>query len=181
MKKLKTLSIFSPAKVDTIETDLAGLKTCYELTPEMLSTTPYCTKCNFLMDENEIPVFGKLDTITDHIDELTVEWTATLYNTLSDSILESQMKFLDVKQHSVIDAFIKSKKLPEKVDSFFIEAVSTLLEGFEPVSISADDLINKIDAIGPCDVATFKNRLNDILNDYTKGKDVEKSRIIVKR
>jgi hypothetical protein len=56
----------------------------------------------------------------------------------------------------VIDTFIKTKALPEKVDTFFVEAVNTLLEGFEPVSIPADELIDKLDALGPCDVATFK-------------------------
>lgn len=181
LKRLKTLSIFSAAKIDMLEKDLAGLKICYELTPDMLKTTHFCTKCNFLMGENEVPVKGKLDAIEDRIDALTDEWTTTLYNTLSDPILEAQMKYLSSQQRTVIDTFIKTKALPEKVDTFFVEAVNTLLEGFEPVSIPADELIDKLDALGPCDVATFKSRMNDVLSAYTKGKDAEKLRIVVKR
>ena len=181
LKRLKTLSIFSAAKIDVLEKDLAGLKICYELTPDMLKTTHFCTKCNFLMGESEVPVKGKLDTIEDRIDALTDEWTTTLYNTLSDPILEAQMKYLSSQQRTVIDTFIKTKVLPEKVDTFFVEAVNTLLEGFEPVSIPADELIDKLDALGPCDIATFKNRMNDVLSAYTKGKDAEKLRIVVKR
>ncbi|NLU23138.1 MAG: hypothetical protein GXW99_00150 [Clostridiales bacterium] len=53
--------IFSATKIDMLEKDLAGLKICYELTPDMLKATHFCTKCNFLMGENEVPVKGKLD------------------------------------------------------------------------------------------------------------------------
>jgi len=75
LKRLKTLSIFSATKIDMLEKDLAGLKICYELTPDMLKATHFCTKCNFLMGENEVPVKGKLDAIEDRIDALTDEWT----------------------------------------------------------------------------------------------------------
>lgn len=181
LKRLKTLSIFSSAKVDAIENDLAALKICYELTPEMLKTTHFCTKCNFLMGENEIPVKGRLDAIEDRMDTLIDEWTTTLYNTLSDPILEEQLKYLSDPQRKVIETFLKTKTLPEKIDAFFVEAVNALLDGFEPVSIPAAELIDKLDALGPCDVDTFKRKLSDVLSSYTKGKDTEKLRIVIKR
>ena len=181
LKRLKTLSIFSSAKVDAIETELAGLKICYELTPEMLKTTHFCTKCNFLMGENEMPVKGKMDAIEERIESLLSEWATTLYNTLSDPILEEQLKYLGDQQRKVIEAFLQSKALPEKVDTFFVDAVNSILEGFEPVSIPADELIDKLDALGPCDVDTFKNKLSEVLSSYTRGKDAEKLRIVVKR
>ena len=76
---------------------------------------------------------------------------------------------------------MESKKLPERIDGFFISAITALLEGFEPISISADKLIDGLDALGPCDVKTFKHKLDSILETYTNGKDIEKLRIIVKR
>ena len=81
----------------------------------------------------------------------------------------------------MIDQFLKTKTLPEKVDNYFVDAVAALLEGFEPVSISAEEFIDKLDALGPCDIDTFKNKINELLKDYTKGKDAEKLRIVVKR
>ncbi|MEA5051745.1 MAG: DUF6079 family protein [Oscillospiraceae bacterium] len=62
-------------------------KSFYELTPDMLKTTHFCTKCNFLMGENEVPVKGRLDAIEDRIDALIDEWANTLYITLSDPIM----------------------------------------------------------------------------------------------
>lgn len=181
LKRLKTLSIFSSAKVDSIENDLASLKICYELTPDMLKATHFCTKCNFLMGENEPPVKGRLSAIEDRIDVIIEEWTMTLYNTLSDPILEEQLKFLREQQREVIYTFLTKKSLPEKVDAFFVDAVNALLEGFEPVSIPAAELIDKLDALGPCDVDTFKRKLDSVLSAYTNGKDTEKLRIVVKR
>lgn len=91
------------------------------------------------------------------------------------------MTYLKPQQRTVIDQFLKTKKLPDKVDNYFVDAVSALLEGFEPVSISAEEFIDKLDALGPCDIDTFKNKINDMLKIYTKGKDAEKLRIVVKR
>jgi len=71
--------------------------------------------------------------------------------------------------------------LPEKIDHFFINAIEDLLKGFEPVAIAADDLIDKLGALGPCDIDTFQRKLKDLLDGYTKGKDKEKLRIVVKR
>ena len=117
----------------------------------------------------------------DKIDSLLDEWSQTLYNTLSDPLLGEQMTYLKPQQRTVIDQFLKTQQLPEKIDNYFIDAVTALLEGFEPVAISADEFIDKLDALGPCDIDTFKTKINDLLKDYTKGKDAEKLRIVVKR
>mgnify|MGYP000151674186 CR=1 FL=1 len=182
LKRLKTISnIFSTSKLDLIEKDLSGLKVCYELTPEMLKTNHFCTKCNFLMGEADIPVKGRLDEIEDRIDSLLAEWTNTLFNTVTDPTLEEQKQYLSPEQRAAIDAFIKTKALPEKIDQFFINAILDLLQGFEPVAIAADDLIERLGALGPCDIETFQRKLKDLLDSYIRGKDKEKLRIIVKR
>ncbi|MDJ0306792.1 DUF6079 family protein [Dehalobacter sp.] len=181
LKRLKAIDILSASKLDSIEKDLAGLKVCFELTAELIKTTHFCTKCNFLMGESDIQVKGRLDELEDRIDGLLAEWTNTLFNTVTDPTLEEQKQYLSAEQQKVISTFIKSKALPEKIDQFFINAIEALLQGFEPVSIAADDLIDKLDALGPCDMETFQHKLNELLNSYTKGKDRDKLRIVVKR
>ena len=181
LKKLKTLSIFSGAKVDAIDTDLSSLKVCFDLTTDMLKTTHFCTKCSFVLGGSDAPVKGKIAEIEEKIDGLLGKWTETLYNTLSDPMLTEQMGYLKPQQRKVILDFLQTKKLPDKVDNYFIDAVTALLEGFEPVSISADEFIGKLDALGPCDVDAFKNKVSELLKDYTKGKDPEKLRIVLKR
>jgi len=181
LKRLKAIEILSTSKLDSIERDLSALKVCYELTPDMLKTTHFCTKCNFMMDSNDILVKGKLDDIEDRIDSLLAEWTKTLLNTLSDPLVADQEKYLSADQQKVIKDFLAKGTLPDSVDNFFVGSVKALLQGFEPVVIESHSLIDQLDAMGPCDVATFKDKLNAILDGYTRGKDKDKLRIVVKR
>lgn len=55
------------------------------------------------------------------------------------------------------------------------------MQGFEPVAIAADELIDRLSALGPCDIDTFQHKLKELVDDYIKGKDKEKLRIIIKR
>lgn len=71
--------------------------------------------------------------------------------------------------------------MSQKVDTFFVDAVERLMAGFTPITIQAEELIDQLEAMGPCDLDTFKARLEAILSDYTRGKDAQKLRIVVKR
>ena len=181
IKRLKSIAILSASKLESIEKDLSNLKVCYELTPEMLKTSNFCTKCHFRIGGGDLPVKGKLDEIEEHLDNLLADWTKTLLNTLSDPLLMDQKKYLRTDQVAALDEFLKTKLLPDRIDKFFVGAIESLLEGFEPVLIDSGELVDKLDAIGPCDAETFKKRVNEMIDAYTKGKDKEKLRIIVKR
>ena len=181
LRHLKTIDILSASKFDNIEKDLSGLKVCFELTADMLKTTHFCIKCHFLLGESDMPVKGKQDELEERMDNLLAEWTKTLLNTIDDSLALGQKKYLTADQQSALDSFLKAKKLPEKIDNFFIGAIEALLQGFEPVTINANELIDKLDAISPCDVDTFKALVAAVVDGYTKGKDKDKLRIVVKR
>lgn len=181
LKRLKSISILSASKLDGIEKDLSKLKVCFELTADLLKTNHFCTKCNFLIGGGDLPVKGKLDEIEERMDNLLAEWTKTLLNTINDPLVLDQKKYLTADQQSALDAFLKKKTLPDKIDSFFMGAIEALLQGFEPVTISVNDIIDKLDAIGPCDVDTFKACVTAMVDGYTKGKEKEKLRIVVKR
>ncbi|NPE22818.1 hypothetical protein DWB64_13310 [Fusibacter sp. A1] len=181
LKRLKTIEILSSTKLEVIERELAGMKVCFELTPDMLKSTHICPKCNYVINESEMSVKGKLEAIEDRVDTLNTEWENTLYNTISDPLVLNQESFLSSEQQKVINSFLKTKNLPETVDNFFVGSVKVLLQGFEPVIITADEFMQKLDELGPCDLATFKAKLESILVDYTRGKDKDKLRIVVKR
>lgn len=181
LDRLKELSIFSSGKVKSIKEDLAAVRVCYELTTDMLQTSHNCQKCHFLMGSDELPAKNRLDSLGLRIDALIGEWTTTLYNALSDPTLKEQMPFLEEAQRQIINKFLESKKLPERVDLFFIEAVRTLLEGFETVRISVSDLAAELDSLGPSSIETVKKRLEEILNKAAQGKDSNKLRIIIER
>lgn len=181
LKRLKAIDILSTAKLTDIETALANLKVCYELTPAMLKSSYICPKCGLKMGEGSVTVSGQLDFIEDKIDSLINEWTKTLLNTISDPLVLAQKDYLNVEQKKVIDNFLERKGLPKTIDNFFIGSINALLKGFEPVVIQTDEFMHKVDEIGPCDVETFKEKLMSIISTYTKGKDKEKLRIVVKR
>lgn len=180
LRKLRGVEILSAAKLTKIEQDMANLKVCYELTPTELKTTPICPHCHYNLGDQVPNVAGQLDNLDIRIDDLVTEWTQTLLNTISDPIVASQKEYLSAEQQKAIDDFITSGTLPKRVDDFFIKAIQALLKGFEPVVVDAKDLMDKLTKLPPMDEATFKQKLNELIAGYTKGKDEGKLRIIVK-
>lgn len=181
LKRLRSLEILSGSKLTAIENDLAALKVCYELTPGMLKNSTFCPKCGFQLNESSLPVKGVLESIEDRIDALAEEWTKTLYNTISDPLLAEQKGYLKPGQQEMIEEFLRTKKLPEPVDLNFVNAVTELLRGFEPVTLSAEDLTDKLGAFGPLDVDMFKAKISEMVDALSKGKDKNKLRIVVKK
>lgn len=181
LRKLRNIEILSAAKLTDIETDLSGIKVCYELTPEELKTTHICPHCRYHLDDKVKSVYGMLDNLEIRIDDLLAEWTKTLLDTISDPIVASQKKFLSAEQQQVIDNFISGGNLPKRVDDFFVKAINVLLKGFEPVVIDTDDLMAKLEQMPPMDESSFKAKVSELISYYTKGKDAGKLRIVVKR
>lgn len=180
LRKLRSIEILSAAKLVAIEQDMANLKVCYELTPTELKSSHICPHCHYSLGDKAANVAGQLDNIEIRIDELVEEWQQTLLDTISDPIVASQKEYLNAEQQNVIDEFIKTASLPKRVDDFFIKAIKELLKRFEPVVIDAKDLMDKLMKLPPMDETAFKQKLNELVADYTKGKDEGKLRIIVK-
>lgn len=180
LRKLRSIEILSAAKLAAIEQDMANLKVCYELTPTELKSSHICPHCHYSLGDKAANVAGQLDNIEIRIDELVEEWQQTLLDTISDPIVTSQKEYLSAEQQKVIDEFITTASLPKRVDDFFIKAIKALLKGFEPVVIDAKDLMDKLMKLPPMDETAFKQKLNELVAEYTKGKDEGKLRIIVK-
>jgi len=181
LKKLRGIEILSTAKLSGIEQKLSSLKICYDLKKEDIKSTPVCPHCSLRLDDNAPNVFGQLDNLENQIEDLISEWNKTLVDTLSDPLVASSKEYLSPDQKKVIEDFISSGSLPEKVDDFFVKSIEALLKGFEPVVVDADELIQKLEALSPMDENSFKQTLDELLKTYTKGKDTSKLRIVVKR
>lgn len=181
LRKLRSIEILSSAKLAELEQDMAGLKVCYELTPTTMKSNVICPHCRFSLEDKAKNVLGQLDSIEIRIDDLLSEWAKMLLDTISDPLVLSQKQFLNKEQAKTIDEFISTSILPKKVDDFFVKSINSLLKGFEPVIIKTEDLMQKLDELPPCDIDTFKTKINEIVSDYVKGKDVSKLRIVVKR
>lgn len=181
LRKLRSLEILSAAKLSDIEMALSSIKICYELTPEELKSAHICPHCHYQLDDNVKNVDGVLDSLETRIDDLLKEWTKTLLDTISDPIVTAQKKFLSLEQQQVIDEFINEGKLPKSVDDFFVGTINDLLQGFEPVVIDTNDLMEKLEELPPMDETAFKTKINELISCYINDKDASKLRIIVKR
>lgn len=180
LKRLAEIEILSAAKLTAIGNDLAALKICIDLTPDMLKTSHFCPKCLYQLGSNDPLVKGAVEKIEDRLDALAEEWTKTLLNTISDPLVLTQKPYLLAEQQKTIDAFLAAKTLPEKVDSFFVNAVVALLQGFDAVTVSGAELVDKLSALGPVDADTFKSKIEEVIAGYAKGKDKSKLRIIIR-
>lgn len=181
LRKLRGIQILSGAKLTELEQDMAGLKVCYSLSPTDLKTSPICPHCRFSLEDRAKNVFGQMDNLEIRIDDMVAEWTKMLLDTLSDPIILDQKKFLKDSEAKAIDDFVASRQLPKKVDDFFVKSINSLLDGFEPVVIQMEDLMQKLEEMPPMDEASFEAKIKDIVKSYTKGKDASKLRIVVKR
>lgn len=181
LRKLRTIEILSGAKLTAIEQDMSDIKVCYELITTELRTSHICPHCHYTIGEKARNTAGLLDNLEGRIDDLLEEWKNTLLNTISDPIVASQKEYLNPQQQKAVDDFIANGELPKRVDDHFVNSIKALLQGFEPVVIDTDDIIAKLDELGPCDVTTFKNKLGSIVDSYIKGKDQSKLRIVMKR
>ena len=181
LKKLRSIEIVSSSKLNAIEKDLADLVVCYELTPQELQSNHICLHCHYQIGDHSKNVAGQLDNIEIRIDALVDEWTKTLLDTITDPLVSNQKEYLAADQKKVINEFEKKKQLPKKVDDFFVTAIKTLLQGFEPVVINTDELLEKLEELPPLDETAFANKMKEILSGYTQGKDAGKIRIVIKR
>lgn len=181
LRKLKGIEILSGAKLSELEQSMAELKVCYSLTPQDLKSSPICPHCRFSLEDKAKNVAGQMEQMEDRIDLMVAEWTKMLLDTLSDPIILDQKKFLKAQEAKAIDDFVSSGTLPKKVDDFFVNSINALLKGFEPVVIEMEDLMRQLEELPPMDESSFKAKINDIVSNYTKGKDTNKLRIVVKR
>lgn len=181
LRKLRSIEILSGAKLSELEQNIAGLKVCYSLMPQELKSSPICPHCRFTLEDKTRNVSGQMEHLEERIDEMAAEWTKMLLDTLSDPIILDQKKFLKTQEAKAIDDFVSTGELPKKVDDFFVNSINALLKGFEPVVIEMEDLMHKLEELPPLGERSFKEKLSEIITMYTKGKDTEKLRIVVKR
>lgn len=181
LKKLYEITILPGAKLTEIEKSIANIKVCYDLVPNELKKNPICKHCHFNMTDHDQNVNGILDQIENAINNLTDVWTKKLLDTVTDPLIQQQKKYLGKDLKKVIDDFVSSKVLPKKIDDCFVQSITSLLKGFEPVIIDANDLVEKLEQLQPLSEENFEKILNNIITSYTQGKDKSKIRIVVKR
>ncbi len=182
VRKLTGISEILPnSKLLDIENSLSALKICYELTSQELNISHICPHCHFKPSDQEVNIKGRLDTIEDGLDKLCSDWTGILLSAISDPFVLSDLNMLKPSQKEWVEKLITSKKLPNVVDTYFVETINLLLSGLEKVVVDADSFVEELSRLGPCTVEDFRQKVDAIVAGLTSGKDKNKLRVILNK
>lgn len=174
-------SIFQVAKLREIENELSNLTVCYELTTIDLKNSHICSHCKMDINTPAISANDKLNLLEEKVNNLYEEWTNILINSLEDPLILENKNLLTKEQQEVIDKVIREESLPDVIDTFFVQTFNTLFSELDKVTINIDELENIILSMGPCTVSELKSRLNKFVDNISKGKDINKLRIIMQQ
>jgi hypothetical protein len=182
LKKLATIEIMPRQQLIDFQKRLGNLNSCFSLTEKDLDASPICPHCNFKPDFNqpEISAAAILDSLDDELDKLVANWTQTLLANLEDPTTKDDLDLLKPESKMLVTGFIKKGKLPDELSQDFIHALSEVLSGLQKLPVQISDLRAALLSGGsPVTPAEMKKRFEEYLDGLTRGKELEKVRIIL--
>jgi len=180
--KLGEIDIMPKHQVNDILDKLATLKTCFNLTEQNLQADPICPHCRFnpAVESGTTSASHTLNQIDQWFDTTIANWIEMLIQNLKDEHTQESISLLSDKDKAILDEFIKSKELPDKVDDNFVRIFKEVLAGITKVIINLDDIHRVISKAGG---SITPNELKRVLNQYidslTQGKDPQRVRIVL--
>jgi Family of unknown function (DUF6079) len=158
--------------------------TCFTLVKDDLETSAICPHCNFRPQEESLGASGVavLDQTDQQLDTLMENWTKTLLDNLDDPTARKSVNLLPDAQKQAVDAFLKSKKLPEKISNDLVQGMQTALSGLTAIAVKTADLLEALsDGGAPCTVGQIQSRFEAFIQKITRGKESAKVRLIIER
>jgi energy-coupling factor transporter ATP-binding protein EcfA2 len=184
LKKLAGVSLLSHSTLTDLQSRLAKVVTCFTLVKDDLDSSAICPHCNFRPQEESLGASGVaiLDQIDQQLDALMENWTKTLLDNLDDPTARKSIDLLPEAQKRAVDAFLESKKLPEKISNDLVQGMQTALSGLTAISVKTADLLEALSAGGaPCTVEQIQDRFDAFVQRLTRGKEPAKVRLIIER
>ncbi|NQV34261.1 MAG: ATP-binding protein [Phycisphaeraceae bacterium] len=180
--KLAGIDLMPRQQLTDYQNRLAGLKSCFALTEQNLDASPICPHCGFRPSVEPGTVAGPqmIDQMDTQLDAMLVAWTSTILSNLEDPITQANMDLLKMDDRKSLVTFIKSKTLPEPLDSNFVHALKEVLSGLVRVTINGHELQQALQVTeGPATPVELKKRFGEYIDQLTKGMDPAKVRIVV--
>lgn len=180
--KLAGIDLMPKQQLTDYQNQLAGLKSCFELTEQNLEASPICPHCGF-RPSTETDFVGSsqmIDQMDGLLDDLVITWTSIILNNLDDPITKGNMDLLKIGDRESLEAFLKTQKLPEPLGNNFVHALMEVLSGLVKVTVSTRDLKLSLQVTdGPATPSEMKKRFEVYIDGLAKGKDPAKVRIVV--
>jgi energy-coupling factor transporter ATP-binding protein EcfA2 len=183
-KLAKGVSLLPHSTLSELQTRLAKVQTCFTLVKDELEASPICPHCNFRPQEENLGASGVavLDQIDKQLDGLLENWTKTLLDNLGDPTAKKSIKLLPDAQKEVVDAFLKGKKLPDKISNDLVQGMQQALSGLVAIAIRPNELLDALgDGGAPCTVEQIQSRFEEFVTKITRGKEQAKVRLVIDR
>jgi hypothetical protein len=81
---------------------------------------------------------------------------------------------------AAVAGFLKSKKLPNKIDADLVQGIQATLSGLTSIAVRLSELLGEIDgSSAPCTMDDLRRRIESFLERITRGKEVAKVRLVI--
>jgi predicted ATPase len=183
LQSLATVELMPKQQLVELQSRLAELKSCFNLTQKDIETTEsICPYCSFkpVNEEASWNASHKLDMIDRDLDNLISSWTQTLLNNLNDPSAKQSLSLLTGEQKALVEHFISEKQLPENIRQEFIHALQQVLAGLEKVTVNTTELKQALLKGGsPATPEELKTRFDDYIRSLISGRESGKVRIVL--
>ena len=184
LQKLAGIDLMPRQQLTDFQNRLGSLRSCFSLTEQDLSKTPVCPHCGFRPSvENQgsyLQGSAMLSQLDEELDIMLTGWGETILENLEDPVTQSHLELLKTDARAAVDTFIKTRELPEPLDSEFVKALREVLSGLIKVVVKTSDLKNAMRvSSGPAAPVEMKKRFDEYIDGLTKGKDPAKVRIVL--
>ena len=180
--KLGEIDIMPKQHINDILDKLTSLKTCFNLTEQSLQADPICPHCRFnpAVESGTLSASHTLNQIDQLLDTTIASWTVMLIQNRRDEHTQESISLLSDKDKAILDEFIKSKELPDKVDDNFVRILKEVLAGLTKVTINLDEIRRVISkAGGSITPAELKRVLDAYIDSLTQGMNPQRVRIVL--
>ena len=182
LQKLTAIDLLNRQQLLDFQERLGKLRSCFALTQHDLDVDPKCPHCGFWpsMDDMKVSADAVLDALKSDVGKIQMSWTQSLLDNLGDPVVQSNFSLLKPKQRKLIEEFIKVKELPDEITNDFLQALKEVLSDLARVPLRLNDLKSALFPDGsPTTPAEFKNRFENFISGLLKGKDANKTRIVL--
>ena len=179
---LSAIDFLPVADLKEWETSLAGLRPCYAIGASDLKERPLCPNCGYRPVEEPAkePAQAVLDQQEERLDQLHTAWTNALLTNLSQEATQADIALMTSDQQKLIQGFLDTEALPEKVSYDFVQTAKEALTGLERVAVPPEDILMALTEGGmPCTVQELLTRFRRFVEKRTEGKDPNKVRIVI--
>ena len=182
LRELSGIQLMPRQHLEDIQTRFTELKSCFTLIERDMDISPVCPHCEFrpgteLITSSAVSMLNELD---DELNALLANWTGTLLANLNNPGTEDNLELLQPESRELVVKFIDQQALPEEFDQDFIQALDDAFAGLQKISVTIDKLCSVLLPGGsPVTPQEMKQRLEDYLGEVTRGKDLDKVRIVL--